>query len=206
MHGTVTMRRKWTLADGDVKDSEKKEIRCKYCNEVLGGYPAECPHCGAVLKKDDDFRQTELEIDDGVRLVRVDDELTHQRQEYYAALIESALANCWKAAAVGIKFKARFGEWPRSADRKLAKTVTVWNRDANEWVFQEIETGEKFRHEDDPLAPVQAVDTPENYPQPNAHVSGIRRRRRVAVEQVDMFNESNAAPVAGRRDNKGVLL
>lgn len=142
-HGPVDWHHEWTLDDKPKRQREKerKEVLCKRCHQVLEGWPSKCPNCGAELKAAADFEQRELAIDDGVRLELDNDdrwnaETQHQRKKYYAKIAKEAEANCWKPAAVGVRFKAKFGDWPNWRDMDLSDLLLKRDKEAKEWTLE----------------------------------------------------------------------
>ena len=139
-HGKITKNREWSLDDGLVDAVEKKPKsipRCPACYVELKGRPDVCPVCQAQLRSQEG-EQYEL-IGDTTRLVEHTDEeaqaladrVRRIRQEYYREVEEKAFLHDWKPIAVGIKFKARFGEWPSREDRATSGQRIKFVRDAH---------------------------------------------------------------------------
>ena len=140
-HGPITMAREWSLEDApNKKDRPKKVIVCKHCKEVLPNYPPVCPHCGALLKDENDIgEQLEVPIDTAemkiLDLDAMERKIVLQRQQYFAQLVWEGFTNKRKPAWVGMKFKDRYGSWHKKEDRVLSPIELVYDKEAKLWSY-----------------------------------------------------------------------
>lgn len=142
MHGHLTEDREWSLADGVKKKMKPREYKCPECDVELGTWPSVCPECGADLRQVPEARK--LVVDVQTRLVEdtapvptkeeLDKEL-EKRQACYNRLEEHYFLTGQRADVVGFKFRERFGEFPKKADREKSnhRIEFKYDHDKHKW-------------------------------------------------------------------------
>jgi len=80
---------------------------CKVCWAVLSIRPEACPRCGAVAPDPPPAVVKERAVGAPVNVAT-----WGERRAYFHSLCEEVAAKGHKPAAVGMRFKARFGTWP----------------------------------------------------------------------------------------------
>ena len=109
-HGMPDEDRTFSL-DGIARDAEKKKLwirQCAECGAVFEGarYPRTCPN-GHELPPAKRKRVAAREVSTIDRTIP-----RSEMQRYFNHLSAMARARGWKPAAVGVRFKERFGFWP----------------------------------------------------------------------------------------------
>lgn len=111
VHGLVEEDRQYSL-DGKqaISRAEKVELRqCSKCGSVFAPAPV-CPQCGNVVPAV--RRRQSVKRSDATEITK--DNITPIGEKFAAfqRLCAAAIANGWKPAAVGMRFKSMFGYWP----------------------------------------------------------------------------------------------
>jgi len=132
-HGFITDPDERSLAGGvERPDGKSRQYECPHCHATLGSWPAWCPSCGESLR-DQSAEQCELRFNDTTELVEVDPQAfseaqTEKRREFFRDEAAKALRFGWKPISVGIRFKAKFGNFPRPSDMEGTGFRFWWER------------------------------------------------------------------------------
>lgn len=108
MHGLPDEERAYSLDGKAISRADKLALRqCPGCGAVFEA-AASCPVCGAALGRVRAPARVQkaavVEVDKVTPMSR--------RHAYFVELCAMARAKGWKPAAVGIRYKSRFGTWP----------------------------------------------------------------------------------------------
>lgn len=110
VHGLIQEPREYSLEGRAISRGEKVELRqCPKCASVFAPAPT-CPDCGHVMAV----------VRSRARVTKTDaveitpDMITSPsaKRETFDRLCREAAEKGWKPAAVGMRFKARYGHWP----------------------------------------------------------------------------------------------